>query len=309
MHLKGTSCKLFADDTTLSFCADELDKATADLKLASERLMAWCANNRLDINWSKTFLMVVTNKRVTCPTEIQIGGNPIKVVEHFKLLRVTIDYKLTFNKHISAVCRSINYKLHSIKKLFYLSTTVKIQFLKSFIMPYVDYCLTLSVYYSNTVLQRLSNAYYACLNLLFKFNFTGQSPNDINNFLEKYILYAFPHRVLYRLFNFARKTLSNEPGPPILESYLKRNGEKAMGCTLRNSEKIYVASTRTNKGEATFCYFFATFINEFGADLFKVPDLSFKKHIYSNINIYSARFLAIFEKFNLKYHHRTFRKK
>ncbi len=52
----------------------------------------------------------------------------IKVVDNFKLLGVTIDYKFNFSKFINETCLKINKKLYSIKKIFYLSTSVKLQF-------------------------------------------------------------------------------------------------------------------------------------------------------------------------------------
>ena len=65
---------------------------------------------KLDINWSKTYFMFVTNKRVKLPKEIVVGSkavndkceeNKVSVVNSFKLLGVTIDNKLTFVEHCS----------------------------------------------------------------------------------------------------------------------------------------------------------------------------------------------------------------
>ncbi len=61
----------------------------------------WSTHNRLDINWAKTFLMVVTNKRIKIALSFLLNNIEIKYVEEFKLLGVTIDSKLNFNKHIS----------------------------------------------------------------------------------------------------------------------------------------------------------------------------------------------------------------
>jgi hypothetical protein len=60
-------------------------------------LLAWCTHNRLDINWTKTFLMVVTNKHIKIPLSFLFNDIEIKCVEEFKLLGVTIDSKLNLN--------------------------------------------------------------------------------------------------------------------------------------------------------------------------------------------------------------------
>ena len=36
-------------------------------------LLEWCEFNKLVINWSKTYFMFVTNKRVKLPKEINLG--------------------------------------------------------------------------------------------------------------------------------------------------------------------------------------------------------------------------------------------
>jgi len=52
--------------------------------------------------------------------ELYDGVNTIniQVVSTFKLLRVTLDNKLTFTKHIQVTCLTINKKLDFIKRLF-----------------------------------------------------------------------------------------------------------------------------------------------------------------------------------------------
>ena len=108
------------------------------------------------INWSKTEFMFICDKQnMVLPSSIMIDGNDVKVVSSFRLLGVILDNKLNFNAHVSATCSLINRKLFSIKRLFYLATSVKMQFFKSFILPYIDYCLSLSVYFPKATLQKL----------------------------------------------------------------------------------------------------------------------------------------------------------
>ncbi len=98
-------------------------------------LTLWCKYNKLDINWSKTFIMFISNKKITLPKEISFQDKKIEVVTSFKLLGITIDNKLNFNSYITQTRNIINRKIHSIKNIFYLPTAVKLQFFKSFIMP------------------------------------------------------------------------------------------------------------------------------------------------------------------------------
>ncbi len=88
------------------------------------------------INWSKAFLMVITNV-LKYHNSLNLDGIKIGVI---------IAHKLAFDDYVSQQCLAINRKLHTIKRLFFLPLAVKIQFFKSFILPYYDYCSSLCIY-------------------------------------------------------------------------------------------------------------------------------------------------------------------
>ena len=106
-------------------------------------LLNWCEANRLDINWSNTFAMYVTNKRLLFPKTIFLNDKIIEVVQSLKLLEVTIDNKLHFFSFVAYVWKMVNETLFSIKRLFFLHFSVRLQFFKSFILPNFDYCCSL----------------------------------------------------------------------------------------------------------------------------------------------------------------------
>jgi hypothetical protein len=165
--------------------------------------------------------MFVTNKRVTLPKTVILSGCQVEVVNSFKLLGVTIDNKLQFTDYVSLVCKSINTKLYSIKRLFYLATSVKIQFFKSFILPYFDYCCSLFIYFPKVMLQKLSNLYYMCLFKLFKFNF-DTDVIQANDFLMRYGLFSYQHRLFVRFSTFSHRMYTCEDAPAELNQKLNR---------------------------------------------------------------------------------------
>ena len=81
--------------------------------------------------------MCVHNKKVLTPDFIDFDDNRIMVVQKFKLLGFIIYNKLNFNDHFANACININRELYSISRLFYLPFNVKLQFFKSFILPYI----------------------------------------------------------------------------------------------------------------------------------------------------------------------------
>ena len=65
--------KLFADDTTLLFSGSLISNVVSNFKAGLKVLTEWCNFNRLFINWSKTFIMFITNKRVITPEHLDVG--------------------------------------------------------------------------------------------------------------------------------------------------------------------------------------------------------------------------------------------
>ena len=57
-----TYCKMFADDTTLYDSGEDPMRLISKFKKKIETLVDWCKYKKLDLNWSKTFFMFVTNK-------------------------------------------------------------------------------------------------------------------------------------------------------------------------------------------------------------------------------------------------------
>ena len=101
---------MFADDTTLYESGGNLDNLIGQFEKGIEPLIEWCELNKLDINWSKTFFMIITNKHIKSrlPKEININGTPVKIVESFKLLGITLDNKLNFSNYCADIQSSIN---------------------------------------------------------------------------------------------------------------------------------------------------------------------------------------------------------
>ena len=73
--------------------------------------------------------MFITNKRVVLPTNILYNTISIEVVPKFKLLGITLDSKLNFEDFVSGLYVAINKKMFAIKRIFYLSNSVRLFYL------------------------------------------------------------------------------------------------------------------------------------------------------------------------------------
>ena len=231
---------------------------------------------------------------------IEYDNTSIQVLEEFKLLGVTIDNKLHFKTHVDQVASAINRKLYAIKRVFYLSRDVKIQFFKSFILPYFDYCITLSIYYNTLAISKLHRTYYKCLNKLFGFNFEGKSCFEINNELSEFKLFSFQHRLVLRMTAFTHATMYAKTSPIQLKTWLEPTTLENTRYELRSNNKVVFLADRSclKFGDITFKHVFCKYLNEL-KDLIFTPNFrQFNQKLNESIDYCLNKFLKILPKFN-----------
>ena len=322
-------CKMFADDTTLLDSDKNTEVLISRFKKLLEPLIDWCKFNKLDLNWSKTFFMFITNKREKLPTEILVDGNLVKIVQTFKLLGINIDNKLTFSEHVSITKKIINRKIFSIKRLFYLSTAAKIQFFKTFILPYFDYCSSLLLYYPKSSIVRLNNCFNLCLFKLFKFKPEIDYYNDLigeikdndliisefSDKLQSYGLFTFQKRLMERFLLFTYSILNGSHFPENLKESVcltltseveseKSDSEPGpetdvLNLNLRSGVRKKCPIAATKYGHLTSTYFFGRLIEKFGGkSKFKIGYETFRTMIKDDYKKLLRCFLLNFLKFD-----------
>ena len=306
-YLSDFVIKLFADDTTLALIANNLIELLNRFNHSIQRLVDWCKFNRIDINWSKTKIMFISKKRnLVIPTRILIDQTFVEVVDSFKLLGITIDNKLNFEKYASELRININKRLYSINELFHLSFAVKLQFFKTFILPHFDYCMTILAYFPKKTIQKVADAYYLCLYKLFKINPFIKDNQDLNQFnsnLEKLNINCFVHRLIIRLSNFIYSIMKNPNAPEELKSKLVYNYQLNRPYKLRNEVQLSIPpkSKFNDYGERVFAHFYSKFINNLIIDEIGLTPNTFDARIKNNVNFLYLKFVKTFEKFDLKF--------
>ena len=267
--------------------------------------------------------MFITNKKVKLPNEIEVGKNMVQVVKSFKLLGVTIDNKLNFSEHCTNVKKLINRKIYSIKRLFYLATTVKIQFFKTFILPYFDYCSTLLIYFPKQSIQSLNSCFNLCLFKLFKLkpekiDFEEYLPENyqdlvMENFSKKlhdYGLFTFQKRLLDRFLLFAHSILNYEKSPAELKRIIKLPDKSSDDpdfepFNFRDGPRPRNIIPATKFDRYTFRYFFPRLISKINMAYSNVEFNSKPEPFKAQISILSKdiqkMFLECFPNFSVTY--------
>ena len=287
------SC-LFADDTTLSICGDNLSKTTEIFSRNVISFLDWVKFNQLTINWSKTKLMFISKQRFVRPKSLVIAGFDVEVVDEFKLLGITIDHNLFFNKYLNRLKSSVNQKLYSIKKLFYLSLNIKFQFFKTFIQPHFDYCSSLAVYFNKTLLNRIERFYNICLFRLTGISLLNQPLEQQLPILKPFNMLPYKIRLFYKLNIFCYNIINYK-----ILTYIKQNLIFNNLGYLRHTPNVQVPFERTKFGLARLSVFLPKFINIILVNSYNLSYLDFRNSFFSNLSILLNNFIATLIIFDL----------
>ena len=70
--------------------------------------------------------LLITNQENKSVSAI-VGNETIKNSESVKLLEITIDNKLRFDKHVAIICKKVNSKLHALARISDLMSMNKLR--------------------------------------------------------------------------------------------------------------------------------------------------------------------------------------
>ena len=182
-------------------------------------------------------------------------------------------------------------------------------FFKAFILPYFDYCISLSIYFNKSALQKLCKMYYFCIYKLLDLKFVNLSLESINIILNDIDLYSFQHRLLYRLFMFIYNVDHSSEAPTELKECLAQIVIKNRFYNLRSNGSKLVKSyfCKTKFGDSMFINFSAKLINKFSfiKNMNKFSDFNF--FLNNNMNLLFYEFVKLFNKFDLNMDFNFFR--
>ena len=114
------SARLFADDTGIFTHGKNLDVLMQDSIIIYKRLFNWCLYNRLTINYKKTCFVLFRTKNKKLPNHLQnikIDDIVINRVTVTKYLGIYMDEHLTWETHITHLCKSLMKYFGIFKKL------------------------------------------------------------------------------------------------------------------------------------------------------------------------------------------------
>ena len=157
----------FADDLQLQMSAPpyRISELLHSMQSCISDVKDWATANMLNLNGSKTDLMLVTSKRSkhlhNLPTSITVGNAQIPFKQSVKNLGFTLDRHLTMNAHVSNIARTCYFELRRLASIRrFLTNTATATLVSAFVLSRIDYCSSLlfgSTHDVTSHLQRIQN--------------------------------------------------------------------------------------------------------------------------------------------------------
>ena len=158
--LTQTSIIIYADDTVINAADSTLKQVEAILQTDVDNMVKWFYKNRLMLNRSKSYSMLITTNPMLANAKlnIHIDGETISQVSTMKYLGIDIDSKLNWNNHFDRLCKTISPKIGLLRRLRQIvSTACLTKYYMAKVQSHIDYCLTVWGFTSNKNLNRLQN--------------------------------------------------------------------------------------------------------------------------------------------------------
>jgi hypothetical protein len=160
-------------------------------------------------------------------------------------------------------------------------------FFKSFILPHFDYCSSLFVYFSNTLISRIESLFNSVVFRLFKVDLKPLTLDQRYSVLSEMNILPLRFRLFYRFSTFCFKIINSL----YLENIRTRvchfsitTRPQSTACLNKfiQTNTLNVISIRTKSGEHSLSYFLVNFINRVIKDNFLLDFSFYKKHISVN---------------------------
>ena len=140
---------VYADDTPIyvSFKCDDPLQALGKINACISDIRRWMILNKLKINDAKTEYIVFRSpmlKHDLSDLSVNVGGNVIKPSEKVRDLGVILDQTLSFDDHISTICKSAHFHIRNIGRIRnLLSFDACATLIHALIGSRLDYCNSL----------------------------------------------------------------------------------------------------------------------------------------------------------------------
>ena len=155
--LNNVDITSYADDNTPHVIADDFNRVVASLEKAWKALLEWFENNLFQSNAAKCHLLVGSSDAVN-----------IRLSDNEKLLGVKFDNRLTFEKHITDVCRKPRRKIYALARIAsYMGLSKRRMVINAFFNLQFNYFPLIRMCHNRTTNRKINRLHERCLGIIY----------------------------------------------------------------------------------------------------------------------------------------------
>ena len=284
----------YADDTQVYLHCDNnvasLRHAVHQLENCIFDICDWMRRNALKLNEDKTEFVIFSTKNNLRDNQcLVVGKDKIEVSDYVKILGVTFDNRMTLQKHITNICRSVNMhirKINSIRR--YLSNTAVRTLEQSIVIARLDYCNSVCVGLPMNRLQRLQFVQNSAARVISQ----TKRYTSITPILNELHWLPINKRCQFKILLLTFKSL-NGCAPEYLCDMLNVNmPNRSLRSTAFTSLVPYI-NRSIRLGKRLFGTSAAKLWNELPRNIQRADSITMFKKTAKNFHFFSIRFMCI----------------
>ena len=279
-----------ADDTQIHQSApiDEIGGLMARTRECILDLKVWMTQNKLQLNDEKTELLLACPKKFlnhpSLPTFLEIGNTSVPFSSSVRSLGVNLDPTLSFQQHISNVCRSAYLELRKISSVrHFLSAEATTTLVCAFIFSKLDYCNSLLAGLPKHLIHRLQRIQNNSAHLVCK----SSKFEHVSPLLHSLHWLPVSDRIDYKISSLTHSAICGT-GPEYLSELVQIYTPSRPLCSSSDTRLLCIPSVRTKTyGQRSFSYQAPTTWNNLPAPLRHTESVtsfktSLKTHLFSH---------------------------
>ena len=158
-----------AGDTTIYSCSSNYEEATQKLSADTHLVLNWFRINSMVANPSKFQIMFLGSNIDNNEITFLVEDKKVRSKTEVKLLGITIDDKLSFNKHISNLCSTASNRLRALARIRkFLSLEQAKRLSEAYIMSTFKYCPLIWMFCNKTANNQINKIHKRSLRLVYQ---------------------------------------------------------------------------------------------------------------------------------------------
>ena len=155
-----------------------LDNVKSNLEKSTNSLLNWFRENHMKANADKCHLLVSSDESCTA----KIEDFNIKNSTEEKLLGVKFDSNLSFESHVTSLCKKASQKLHALARIsHYMDLNKRRNLMKAFITSQFSYCPLIWMLQSRNLDNKINRIHDRALRSVYQNNLSFSEFFDLDN--------------------------------------------------------------------------------------------------------------------------------